>query len=248
MDLASLVATIPGFFSTTGVEKIIVFVWYLQAVDGKDVVTKDDLRRCFGQIHAEPPDLSVYLPRMAAKKPAQLLKTKHGFRLDGALRRKLDSRYGPASRQVAVSSLLSGLLDKIPSVAERTFLRETLDCYKVAAYRAATVMAWNLAFDHFLSWIVNDTYRLSAFNQAIALKFPKKALVHVRTDFDEFKEYDLIEMSKSSKIITKNVAAVLSEKLKRRNMAAHPSNLIIEQFQADDTISDLVNNVVLMLQ
>ena len=40
---------------------------------------------------------------------------------------------------------------------------------------------------------------------------------------------------------------MLKAKLDRRNTAAHPSNLIIMQPQADDMISDLVNNVILAL-
>ena len=39
----------------------------------------------------------------------------------------------------------------------------------------------------------------------------------------------------------------LSEKLGKRNMAAHPSLVVITQYQAEDVISDLVNNVILKL-
>jgi hypothetical protein len=36
----------------------------------------------------------------------------------------------------------------------------------------------------------------------------------------------------------------LREKLKRRNAAAHPSLVVITQAQADDVVTDLVNNVL----
>jgi len=34
----------------------------------------------------------------------------------------------------------------------------------------------------------------------------------------------------------------------RRNMAAHPSSVVMIQYQAEDAITDLVNNVVLKLR
>jgi hypothetical protein len=48
-------------------------------------------------------------------------------------------------------------------------------------------------------------------------------------------------------VISKNTTEILREKLKKRNMAAHPSQVTIQQSQADDVITDLVNNVVLTL-
>jgi hypothetical protein len=41
---------------------------------------------------------------------------------------------------------------------------------------------------------------------------------------------------------------VLREKLDRRNIAAHPSSVVVQQSQADEVIIDLVNNVVLRLK
>lgn len=44
-----------------------------------------------------------------------------------------------------------------------------------------------------------------------------------------------------------NVVEILESKLKRRNSVAHPSTIVVTQAQADDVITDLVNNVVLTL-
>ena len=44
-----------------------------------------------------------------------------------------------------------------------------------------------------------------------------------------------------------NVVEILEAKLKRRNTVAHPSTIVVTQAQADDAITDLVNNVVLAL-
>ena len=47
--------------------------------------------------------------------------------------------------------------------------------------------------------------------------------------------------------ITGNTKKILTDKLARRNLAAHPSLVEITQYQAEDAISDLVNNVILKL-
>jgi hypothetical protein len=52
---------------------------------------------------------------------------------------------------------------------------------------------------------------------------------------------------RTASLMPKNIIEILREQLKRRNMAAHPSQVIIMQPQADDTITHLVNNVVLAL-
>jgi uncharacterized protein YajQ (UPF0234 family) len=110
-------------------------------------------------------------------------------------------------------------------------------------------MIWNLTFDHLERWIVNDKVRLSRFNTAIAVRFPKKSGTNVvlREHFEELKESEIIEVCSSGSIISKNVVEILREKLKRRNIAAHPSQVVVTQTQADDVITDLVNNVVLAL-
>ena len=44
-----------------------------------------------------------------------------------------------------------------------------------------------------------------------------------------------------------NIIKILKEKLVKRNIAAHPSSVVVVQSQADDVVTDLVNNVVLAL-
>ena len=50
---------------------------------------------------------------------------------------------------------------------ERLFLSEAIKCYNVKAFRAAIIMAWNLAYDRLLHWIIADQQRLVAFNSRI---------------------------------------------------------------------------------
>ena len=240
-------ASVSGFYQAAGTDKILAVAWYLHVHGSKETFTRDDIRACFRNGNVEPPDISVYLPRLEARKPSPFLKSRQGYRLEGGLRRRLDAIYSEAPHVKVVAALLGKLPDSVPNIAERDFLREALSCYRVGAFRAATVMAWNLAFDHFCDWIAGDTKRLGDFRAACSAKFPKKTPPGNRSDLEDLKESEIIEIARTAKLISKNTQSILSEKLKRRNMAAHPSAVKIEQSQADDTIVDLINNVVLIL-
>ena len=205
------------------------------------------MRNCFRDVGLEAPDMSVYLPRLARKKPPQIIKNVGGYRLAGALRRALDKKLGDEPVITAITDTLATLPAKLPDLNGREFLVETLKCYKVRAYRATIVMVWNLAYDHLIRWIFTDAGRISALNGTISTTFLKKSGIKNIEDFYNFKEVEIIELCRASNLLDKNTIQVLRDKLARRNMAAHPSRVIISQHQADDAISDLVNNIILRL-
>ena len=248
MNAADFAASIPGFYRSTAVDQLLALAWFLETYEQRATFQAAELRKCFKDAGADSPDLSVYLPRLTAKKPPQIVKDGGSFRLSAAQRRNLDARLGRTPTTVAVAKTLTDLPSQIPDISEREFLTETLNCYKVQAYRATVVMMWNLAYDHLVSWIFSNASRLSAMNTGIAIKYPKKQLLLVdREDADELKESELIEAARTAKVLDKNVAQILREKLGRRNMAAHPSRVSISQHSADDMITDLVTNVLLKL-
>lgn len=246
-QLVDLIAQVEGFDDLPPREKIKLFAWHLHTHKGAETFGNAEIRNCFREIAAEPPDVTVYLPRMVQK--GDLLKSRQGYKLGGTVRRSMDAKYGAHPTVVAVSKLLADLPAKVPDLAERTFLSEALNCYRVGAYRAAIVMAWNLAFDHLLEWIFQNPSRLAAFNTAIPIRFPKSKLppITVREHFEDAKEAEIIDIALTANLISKNLTEILRENLKRRNRAAHPSQVVIVQSQADDAITNLVNNVVLAL-
>jgi hypothetical protein len=250
MQLLELLHAEPNFNTLTPREKICLFSWYLHRYAGIEVLTTGKVRDCFTQLSLAPPNVATYLERMATMAPIQLLTVRGGYKLEGNLARQMDVKYGQHPSVIMVQKLLADLPAKIPNINERVFLEETLNCYKVKAFRAAIVMAWNLAFDHLLRWIIADAGRLAAFNASIPKRYPKRTSTIITNleDFsEEFKESELLEVCRNANLITKNQKEMLDEKLKRRNACAHPSSLIVKQPQADDVISDLVNNVVLQL-
>lgn len=246
--LSEFISAHDSFYRQSGVEQILTVAWFLEARESRRSFASAHMRKCLREVGVEPPDLSVYLPRMARKSPPQLMKEGDGFRLSGKVRRELDKRYGGDPTVTRVSQILTDLPAKIPNITERAFLMETLNCYRVGAFRAATVMAWNLAYDHLTKWAVSSPERLAALNDGIKGKMQGKAIVaKTQADLIDLGERRTVECCQVGGLIDKNQTEILLEKLKRRNAAAHPSNVVIGQHQVDDTISDLVNNVVLAL-
>ena len=249
MTLEEFAQLVPGLSGMSHVEKIKHFGWFLQTQENRQRFTAADVRRCYDQLNWAPTaNVSSQLQQMADKRPPDLLKNAQGFCIEGRVKELLDGKYALRTPTIAVDAMLQSLPGKISDDAERLFLSEAIVCFRNRAFRATIVMTWNLAYDHVLTWIVAK--HLAAFNAAIPRKYPKRAggAMVKKEDFcDEFKEHEVIEVCGTASIITANVKKILNEKLTKRNMAAHPSLVEITQYQAEEVISDLVNNIILKL-
>jgi len=70
-----------------------------------------------------------------------------------------------------------------------------------------------------------------------------------REDSKDLKERQVLDScSNAGLFISSHTKKLLDMQLTRRNMAAHPSLLSIDGPQADDTISSLIINAVLVLK
>jgi hypothetical protein len=248
MELANLVNQVSGFDKLTPRDKIKIFAWFLHTHRKQETFDNAAIKTCFVELHMADPNVAQYLPRMVGYK--ELVKSKGGYKLERSVRGDLDKRYGVHHSVISVNKILTDLPAKVPNVNERTFLTETLKCYQIEAYRSCIVMTWNLAYAHLLDWILKDTKRLAIFNAAILKRYPKKSGVSIgKYDefFDKLKEHEVIEICNTANLFNSNIFKILNEKLVRRNIAAHPSTVIVVQSQADDFVTDLVNNVVLAL-
>ncbi len=230
-------------------EKVRHFAWYLHSHRKMQVFATGDVRKCFEELRLVPPNVSLHLTRMAAAKPPSLIQSRGKYKLYRRDMTELDGLYAGHPTTIAASKLLTDLLTKVPDLAERAFLEEAINCYRVRSYRAAIVMTWNLAYDHLISWIFTDPARVAALNVAFAKRFQKKPpTVAVTQDLEDIKEFDVVESCGTANLISSNVVKILKEKLTKRNMAAHPSAVVVIEPQANDVITDLVNNVVLALK
>jgi hypothetical protein len=128
-----------------------------------------DIKQCYDGLHEQAPgSFSGYFKNLVSQQI--LLKSKAGYRLAGPVRDALAAEFAPSGHRIAVTNLLRDLPARIPDLAERTFLDETLTCYEHTAFRASVVMAWNLAYHHLCDFVIRN--RLADFNGRWPIKFP----------------------------------------------------------------------------
>jgi hypothetical protein len=252
MELREFIAAVPGFASLGHPVRIIHLGWYLHTHRERELFDQAAIRACYKELHMDEPNLSELFKRLVAKRPKVILPDGVGFRLEHKVREGLDKKYGYHETTIALSKLLKELPGKISDQAEKLFLSEAITCYHSRAFRAAIVMAWNLAYDHLLQWVLNEPARVSAFQAHIAGRVgPKKAasiVISQREDFENLKESETLDICGSASLFASdNTKKILDMQLTKRNLAAHPSRLVIGAPEAEDAISSLINNVVLVL-
>lgn len=252
MMLADLPRSIPDYATLKEIEVIKLIIWWAHTFEKRQHVTSEYLRSCYTTLGRAVPDggFTSYLSSLAERKPKQLIKSRDGYRLEHRVGDVLSEKYGKRDASIHVERILTDLPARLAKPDERIYLEETLICIRHKAYRAAVVMAWNLAYDHLCYWLLADVARLAMFNAKSPIRLPgmKYPPVTNRDDFTDMKESHVIAIASSADLITKNVSRILEEKLTRRNMAAHPSDVSTLQSTAEEVIRDLVENVVLKLQ
>ena len=200
-------------------------------------------------MNASPPSsIGPFITAMLKRKPPEALgSTSKGFKLEKRVKDGLDARFGQRPTAVYVDKLLASLPDRIPNVDQKGYLEEALVCFRNAAFRAAIVMTWNLAYDHICELVIAK--HLPDFNVQLPKSFPKADIlvINKREDFELLKESQVLQVCKSANIIGDNVHKIAKEKLVRRNIAAHPSGIVTTPATAEEFIRDLVENVVLPL-
>jgi hypothetical protein len=243
-DIAYFTRQIQSFDSKTFGSKVEIFGWYLHEFAGKAKFSPSDITRCFDNAHsAQPANITSLMHQLAKKNPPRLLRDTQGYRLPTNVRVQISQMLGRASA-ASVSSLLTGLVPRISDPSQKIFLNETLICFNNKAYRAAIVMAWNLAFSDVIDRIVAS--HLAAFNTGVGTHGLKKPITR-REDFEDFsvKESVIIKIGRATGVLGKGTAKILEEKLDKRNTAAHPSTTVVSAATAEEVIFDLLENIIL---
>lgn len=244
MTLEELVRQVPQFDRWGPTDQIRFIAWYFHVHEDRADYEVGAFRCAYEALNLTPPSsLSQLITQLVDKED---MNRKAGrLSLGRRLRVEFDGKYGRRQTTVAVAKLLRELPMMVPGLAERAFLDEAIKCFEVGAYRAATVMSWNLAFDHFLNWVFKN--HLTAFNAQWPVTFPtgKRVVIAKREDFADAAESKILQVCRMANIITGDQKKMLDEKLDKRNSAAHPSDITFGQAQTEGYIEDLVHNVVL---
>lgn len=252
MDLPALKSAVPGGLGgKSHSEKIKIFGWWLHVHDGRPYFSGADILKCYDALDfARPSAIGPYLAPLVDKK--EVLKSSAGYRLAHQVRDALDAALGKAASTVAVNQQITALATQLPTLAERAYFQEMLLCHDQGARRAAIVMTWNVAYSHLCDHVLNK--RLADFNARWPLTFQgmhknKTLAIATMDDINDLlKESEFLRVCRDANIITTNIYNVMDGALKKRNAAAHPSTVVIDQLQTDAYISDLIQNVVLKIQ
>jgi hypothetical protein len=229
--------------SKSHVDKIVYLAMYAHLIRGLDRVVTGDVRRLFEELHLQPPNVSYYLKILSESKNKRFIRDKKGFRVEGRSRRRIEDEIA-ALKPPPISPIVESLADKFKDGDEAKFYAEAIASYKSGSFRSCIVMLWCLTIAHIINHVLSDPSRLSSFNSAYKARNQKNPELLNFDDFLLLKEFELLEIAQSAKIITKNAATVAKEKLRRRNMAAHPSPIVFTQLQVDEFATDVVNNLI----
>ena len=247
MELAELKQVVPGLADKSHYDRIKIFGWWIHSHRSQAIFVGADISRCYDALHySRPSSFGGYMRQLIDKK--ELLRSGGGYRLESKVREQIDSAYGTPEITLKVTSLLNGLATTIPDIAKRAYYQEALNCYKHGSPRAAVIMTWNVAFSHLCDHVVAK--RLADFNSRWLLSFPgmhknKTRLINAFDDFaEELKEQQVLEICRDADIIGKNIYNIMYAALAKRNAAAHPNAIVIDQVQTDAYICDLITNVV----
>jgi hypothetical protein len=242
MDLKEFVSQIKGFDNFTVADKISAIGYFLHTHQGIDKFKTAHVNACFDELHMKRP-ANAGSQMNAMTQNSRFLGNTNGFKLSNTARAKiaamLPSDAAPKQVLLQLKKLEAGLTDP----QQRIFLREANICFMHGAYRAAVVMAWNLAYHHVCSFIFNN--HLQTYNTRLPIQFKSEKPIIKFTDFEDTKESIVIAVAKGSSIISSTTAKILKAKLDIRNTAAHPSSTTILPITAEEVISDLTHNVLL---
>lgn len=247
MDLAELTQAVPGLPDKSHYDKIKIFGWWMHVHQSKASFTAAEVGKHYDDLHlSRPTSFGAYFKQLLEKK--ELLPSGSAYKLEHKVREKLGAAYGTPAVTIKVTSLLGDLAASIPDMAERAYYQEALICYKHGSLRGAVVMTWNVAFSHLCTHVL--TKKLADFNTRWLLSMPgmhkKKTLaIKVFDDFnEELKESEVLVICSDEGILTKNMYNVMHAALGKRNAAAHPNAVVINQLQTDAFITDLIENVI----
>lgn len=244
MDLGTHIDSFSGFYDLSEAERIRFFVYFVHST-GRVVFEQADVTACYRTASISRPEIGAYLRKMVDR--GELIKTRAGYQIDRRALDALTAKYGQRAALVKLDQALDALTAKITNTYERVFFDEMMICVRHGAFRSAVVMAWNLAYTHVCDHVFAN--RLVDFNAQLPKSYPRAEVTAIvnRDDFAELKESQVVQVCRSAGIITGDVDKILKEKLARRNSAAHPSSVTISQLRAEETIVDLVENVVLKI-
>lgn len=248
-ELKQFVAGIDGFADWSHADKIRLFAWLQHHLRKQDRFSTGDVNWCYKALSYKPSNTTQYLVDMEGR--GELLQDRRGYFGEGRFVAKYDNKYGTHAITLNIRQKVKDLINTVPDVAEKDFMKEAEICLHNDAGRATIIMVWNVAFYHLCQFVLK--HQLARFNAGFQTHYSglwQQAKVKAMASYDDFltlKESVVIDICKREQIITPAIFKILDKRLGERNSAAHPSTIHVGQLQAEAFIEDLVDNVVFAL-
>lgn len=248
-DFRAFIAGVSGFQSKGHADMVRMFAWLQHFLRKKTRFGTADVNWCYSQLYLKPANTSQYLIDM--EKRGELLKDSGGYYCEGKFLAKYNGLHGTHNITLTIRQQVKDLINSVPNIAEKEFMKEAEICLRNGAARGTIIMVWSIAFYHLCQWVLS--HHLAKFDARIPVyskkwKVTDLPIIQKYDDFgDKMSEREVIEVCNSADIITGDLHKILVRNLGTRNSAAHPSSVLIGQLQAEALIDDLIKNVILAL-
>jgi len=138
---------------------------------------------------------------------------------------------------------LEVILDKIQNLDERDYLRESISCFKVGAFRAGVIFVWSATIRNLHNKLVSKGFK--DINSALRKINPSQKPLKKLEDFETIKDKTAIDISNKIGIISKHEKSELEKHLDLRNYCGHPSKYNPEIGKIKAYLEDLINIVLI---
>ena len=242
MDIHEFIRLNPSFPTDKPTEQVLAISWFWLRHQQKAVFTYEEMKELFTSIALPTSRATDGLADLLKLTTSPLFAPKYStYQLTLPAQQQLDEKYAHCKEHhqtIAVKKLLTDLLGGSLKPEQNVYLNETITCFQHGAPRAAIVMAWNLAYDHLIRYVLDDQALIAAFNKHA------KPPVSQQEDFANFRESLILQWCRAAQILPKHLMQILDHGLTRRNTAAHPSGVMPSLSNVESHIDELVREVI----
>ncbi len=244
--LDAAVRRAPNFSTWGHVDKIRFFCWHLQSNSGFGAVRPADVARCYDELKLKPPSsIGPFFDLLRRRQPTEMSKEADGCRLEARVLEEFDVAYGRDTAPRA--SDLEEIVESVADARRRKYLDETLVCFRAGAYRAAVVMAWNLAREVLREQLV-ATHAGRVAEAATDAARSGVAKESADDDLKELTDRQLLNACEQAAVISKSDRHRLTRRLDECDVAVKLSAAAIMPAVAEDLVRSALEDVVLRYQ
>lgn len=154
----------------------------------------------------------------------------------------LDRLLPGQSQDEVDTTALTNIVAELTDPDEREYFSEAISCYRIKAFRAAVVLAWQAVVRRI--HLECFAHSLNALNTVLVKHDQKAREIKSMDDLGVVKESILLDVARDLGIFDKNVKGVLVECLGLRNKCGHPGKYSPGPSKVAAYLEDLITHVM----